>query len=617
MGLRTLWSARGTKGSTPRLPPLPAPGDFTADRRLIGISALAAVMGLVAALMAVLLLRLIGLFTNLFYYQRASFALSSPAGTPLGPWAVVVPVVGGIIIGLMARYGSERIRGHGIPEAMEAILIGRSRMKPREAILKPISSAVAIGSGGPFGAEGPIIMTGGAVGSVIAQAFHLTASERKTLLVAGAAAGMSATFGTPFAAVLLAVELLLFEWKPRSLVPVAVAAALAAIVRPWLLGPGPLFPMAPHLAPPVRVYPFALMVGLAAGLLSVGLTVAVYAAEDAFRKLPFHWMWWPSLGGLAVGIGGLVEPRALGVGYDVIADLLAGKYVPAALLGLVVVKAAIWAISLGSGSSGGVLAPLLIMGGSLGALVAAWSPAGDRTLWPLVAMSAALGGTMRSPLTAVAFALELTHDMNVLPVLLVAAIAADALTVLMLKRSILTEKVARRGYHLSREYSVDPLEALSVAEVMTTDVISIPASLPVDELIKERLVSGHQGFPVIDQTGAVIGVVTRTNLLRRTTESQEGLVASDIVDRAPIVVHSNETCRTAAERMAEAGVGRLPVISDDGQHRLVGIVTRSDLLKPRARRVEEELLRERFFGRRPTAATPAAPPRDRPAGPRE
>jgi CBS domain-containing protein len=374
--------------------------------------------------------------------------------------------------------------------------------------------------------------------------------------------------------------------------------------------------MQPHPALPGRVYPFALVVGLGAGLLSVGLTVAVYAAEDAFKKLPFHWMWWPALGGLAIGIGGLFEPRALGVGYDVIGDLLSGRYFPAALLGLIVVKAAIWAISLGSGSSGGVLAPLLMMGGSLGALVAAWSPAGDRTLWPLVAMAATLGGTMRSPLTAVAFALELTHDITTVPALLLAAIAADALTVLMLKRSILTEKVARRGYHLSREYSVDPLEALSVAEVMTREVKSIPATMPVEALIREGYLSAHQGYPVVDQAGTVIGVVTRTNLLRGSAESQAEMLVSDLVDRPPIVVHASETCRTAAERMAEAGVGRLPVIVDDGQRKLVGIVTRSDLLKPRARRAEEEMLRERFLGRGARGGAPAMPPRDRPAGSR-
>jgi len=612
---RTLWSVRGSEGSTPGLPPLPAPGDFTADRRLIALSALAGATGAIAAVVAVVLLRLIGLFTNLFYYQRVSFALVAPGGSPLGPLAVGVPVLGGLIIGLMARYGSERIRGHGIPEAMEAILIGRSRMRPREAVLKPISSAISIGSGGPFGAEGPIIMTGGAFGSLVAQAFRLSASERKTLLVAGAAAGMSATFGTPFAAVLIAVELLLFEWKPRSLIPVGVASALAAIVRPWLVGAGPLFPMAAHAALPAGAYPFVAMVGLGAGLLSVALTAAVYAAEDAFKKLPFHWMWWPAIGGLAIGLGGLVEPRALGVGYDVIGDLLAGHYVPAALLGLIVVKAAIWSLSLGSGSSGGVLAPLLIMGGSLGALVAGWSPGGDRTLWPLVAMAATLGGTMRSPLTAVAFALELTHDIEALPALLVAAIVADGLTVLMLKRSILTEKVARRGHHLSREYSVDPLEALAVRDVMTKDVKSILATRTIDDLLRERFVTGHQGYPVIDDEGRVIGVVTRTNLLRGSAETQAGMLVTDLIDRPPIVVHAGETCRTAAERMAEAGVGRLPVVGDDGRT-LVGIVTRSDLLKPRARRVEEELLRERFFGRRARRArdaAPATPPRDRPA----
>ena len=372
-------------------------GDFTAGARLIGISAIAVGVGVLCSGVAVILLRLIALFTNLFYYGSLSLVERSPAGHHLGWWSVLVPVAGGLIIGLMARYGSERIRGHGIPEAMEAILIGGSRMQPRVALLKPLSSAISIGSGGPFGAEGPIIMTGGSLGSLVAQAFHMTSSERKTLLVAGAAGGMSAVFATPMAAVLLAVELLLFEWKPRSLIPVALASFVANLLRPYLLGAGPMFPVAPHDVLPAASLLGAGAVGRLAGLLAVALTAAVYAAEDAFHKLPIHWMWWPAIGGLVVGLGGMIQPRALGVGYDIIEQLLRGDYVPRALVGLIVVKAVIWAIALGSGTSGGVLAPACHHGRrALGAALAfSILPGSDRgRLWPLVAMAATMGGTM-------------------------------------------------------------------------------------------------------------------------------------------------------------------------------------------------------------------------------
>src|SRR5919201_149351 len=348
------WRApHAAQRSTPALPVVPMPGDFTVDARLVKIATIAVFVGIGGAALAFGLIRLIGLVTNLFYYRRFSFQFSSPAGSPLGAAAVIVPVLGGLIIGFMARYGSERIRGHGIPEALEAILIGGSRMQPRVALLKPISSAIAIGSGGPFGAEGPIIMTGGALGSIVGQGLPLSASERKTLLVAGAAAGMSATFATPFAAILLAVELLLFEWKPRSLVPVALASVAAALVRPYFLGTGPLFPVAPHAALHASAYGFSVFVGLAAGALSVVLTIGVYAAEDAFKHVPVHWMWWPAIGGAVIGIGGLICPQALGVGYDVISQLLHESYAARAILILVLIKGTIWSVSLGSGTSGG------------------------------------------------------------------------------------------------------------------------------------------------------------------------------------------------------------------------------------------------------------------------
>ncbi|HMJ07451.1 MAG TPA: chloride channel protein, partial [Pyrinomonadaceae bacterium] len=458
-------------------------GDFTTSRRVVRISLLAIIIGLFSAGIAFVLLRLIAFFTNLFFFQRFSTATASPADNTLGWMVVIVPVVGGLIIGLIARYGSERIRGHGIPEAIEAILLKGSRVEPKVAVFKPIASAISIGSGGPFGAEGPIIMTGGAFGSMIAQFFHLTSSERKTLLVAGAAAGMSATFAAPIAAILLAVELLLFEWKPRSFIPVALASGAAAAGRRYLLDPGPLFPVPPHPSMVGLDALFACIIaGILAGLLSMLLTKAVYASEDAFAKLPIHWMWWPAIGGVAIGLGGLLFPQALGVGYDTIGALLQGDVPIKIIIGVLVVKSAIWAISLGSGTSGGVLAPLLMMGGALGGLEAMVLPAEGAGFWPLVSMGAILGGTMRSPLTGIVFALELTHDINMLLPLLIAVTIAHGFTVLTLGRSILTEKIARRGFHMSREIALDPMEVTFTREVMRTDIIALPETLSIKEL---------------------------------------------------------------------------------------------------------------------------------------
>ena len=587
-------------------------GDFSAEARLVGISAIAMTIGACCALAALVLLRLIDLFTNLFYFQHLSLQPRSPADHALGWASVLVPMLGGLIVGLMARYGSERIRGHGIPEAMEAILIGRSRMSPKVAILKPVSSAIAIGSGGPFGAEGPIIMTGGSIGSIVAQAFHLTAAERKALLVAGAAGGMSAVFNTPLAAVLLAVEILLFEWKPRSLIPVALAAAVAALLRPYLLGSGAMFPVTPHGLLPTIDLLGAVPVGLLAGVLAMALTLAVYGAEDAFRRLPLHWMWWPVLGGLVVGLGGMVQPKALGVGYGLIGDLLRGEYVARALFGLIVVKGLIWSIALGSGTSGGVLAPLLMMGCALGALEASALPGADRALWPLVSMAAALAGTMRLPLTSVIFALELTHDLNALPALLIASVVSYGLNVLVLKHSILTEKVARRGYHITQEYAVDPLERLSVGAVMTTEVVAVPAALPVRDLLGQYFFGGgrskHSGYPVVDKLGNLLGVITRSDLLEHwITGLIDGskdadvlgngaIIAYDLISRQSITAYPSESCRIAAERMAQMGVKQLPVVSPDDPNKLIGIVTVGDLLKAHQRLFEEEGKRERFYG---------------------
>ncbi|MGB7845151.1 MAG: chloride channel protein [Candidatus Acidiferrum sp.] len=577
-------------------------GDFTTTWRVLPISLLAMAIGVLCAFVALVLLRLIGLFTNLLYFGRWSAAMVSPVGNHLGLFSVLVPIGGALIIGVMARYGSERIRGHGIPEAIEAILMNGSRVEPKVAFLKPLSSAISIGSGGPFGAEGPIIMTGGAFGSMIAQLFHLTSAERKTLLVAGAAGGMSATFASPVAAVLLAVELLLFEWKPRSLIPVALASAVAAVVRRYILGFGPLFPVPLH---PLFIGPKGLLgcalVGLLAGALSALLTISVYAAEDAFQHLKIHWMWWPAIGGLAIGLGGLIFPQALGVGYDTIGQLLQGTVTTKVILGVLLVKWFIWAVSLGSGTSGGVLAPLLMMGGALGGLEAMFLPNEGAGFWPLISMGAILGGTMRSPFTSIVFAFELTHDANVFLPLLVGSVIAHAFTVLTLKRSILTEKVARRGYHLSREYAVDPLELLYVREVMQTGILALRENALLEDLVVSEQWQRWQAqrlLPIVDEHERLLGVTTYENIRKWKEESREAIskrTLSELARTGTFSVYSDETLRVIVYRMAENGITRMPVV-DRESGKLQGIVSLEGLLKARTRHLEEERHREQTLG---------------------
>ncbi|HEX5501634.1 MAG TPA: chloride channel protein [Thermomicrobiales bacterium] len=588
-------------------------GDFETTARVLPISLLAVGIGILSAFVALALLRLINLFTYLFFYQKldhwwdTALVSPAPARATLGPAIILVPIIGSFIIGLMARYGSERIRGHGIPEALEAILINGSRIEPRVAILKPLSSAISIGSGGPFGAEGPIIMTGGAFGSMIAQFFRLTSAERKTLLVAGAAGGMAATFASPVAAILIAAELLLFELKPRSLVPVALASVAATIVRRYILGPGPLFPLAQPTPVIIGlgVVGGCIVVGILAGALSTLLTSMVYAAEDAFTKLPIHWMWWPMLGGLVVGIGGFIQPKALGVGYDIIREMVQGGMAIKFLFGILIVKSIIWSVSLGSGTSGGVLAPLLMMGGALGGLMATFLPHQVPGFWALVGMGAILGGTMRSPFTGIVFAVELTHDVNMLLPLTIAAFISHLFTVLVLKRSILTEKVARRGYHLSREYAVDPLEILFVREVMRTNIVALPESAtPAELALSFRANHGGHGqylYPVVGPDRRLKGVVTRADL-QGLLEDRGGVSPdghsrqlADLIKPEAVVAYTDEPLRKVVYRMAETGLTRFPVLDRKDGDRLSGMVALNDLLRAREHNLQEERRREQVL----------------------
>ena len=579
-------------------------GDFTASPELLRLVPLALAVGAFGAGISLALLDMIGFFTNLFYYQRISVHLVSPNANTLGAIAVVIPIGGGLIIGLMARFGSEQIRGHGIPEAMERILINGSRVQPRLAVLKPISSAISIGTGGPFGAEGPIILTGGAVGSIVGQLFHLTAAQRRSLLVAGAAAGMSAVFGTPVAATLFGVELLAFEFKPRSMVLIGLAAATAdglrmVMANAGLVAPQPLFPVPSHLPLGGVVLLGAAAVGIVTGGAAWLMTQFVYRAEDAFKTLTrhLHWMWWPMIGGLIIGVGGLINPRTLGVGYNTIHAELLGQLGVGALVLLFVVKLVIWSGALGSGTSGGILAPILIMGAALGGVLGHVLPGATPGVWALIGMAGALAGVTRSPFTAIIFAFELTHDQNSLLALLVVATVSHLVSVLVLKRSILTEKVARRGFHVMREYAVDPLEATFVREVMDTDVYTVEPTRQLTD-IYQALSEGSRErrqrlYPVLSTDGRLVGVLPWSTVLAARDHPARQVHEAMIPPIA--MAHPEEILRSVADRMAACDLGVIPVVASNDTSHLVGLITQFDLLQARQKLLEEERHAERVM----------------------
>lgn len=565
-----------------------------ADRRLLLVSGLAIVIALGAGVLAEALMALIGLVTNVSFYGRWSPAFTSPAGNTLGAWVILVPVLGGLIVGVLARWGSPAIRGHGIPEVMERVLLDESRIPPRVTLLKPIGSAISIGTGGPFGAEGPIIASGGALGSLVGQALRITADERKTLLAAGAAAGMSAVFGSPVSATLLAVELLLFEYRPRSLAPVALASAAAAGVRIAVHGPTAVFPMEFIATPSGMALAAYTVIGVLIGWLGVVITKGLYRIEDAFERLPIHWMWWPALGGLSVGLVGYLSPRTLGVGYDNIQQLLDGSLAGQALLLLVVAKLISWSIALGSGTAGGTLAPLFTIGGGAGVLVGASVAAAlpmlgiDPRVAGLVGMAAAFTGASRALLASVVFAFEATHQpMGLLP-LLAGCTGAYLISLRTMRYTIMTERLARRGTPVITEYSADFLERLLVREYSTRTVVTLPDDATVAATrawLSGADASTHQGFPVIDGTGRLVGLLTRRDILNPVAADDAQL--RTLIRRAPTVVTGRHSLRDAADKMVQARVGRLPVLADDGSGRVVGIISRSDLLAAHERRLDE------------------------------
>ncbi|HEX7477185.1 MAG TPA: chloride channel protein [Polyangiales bacterium] len=569
------------------------------DRRVVTISGIAILIAITAGLVAQLLTRLIGLITNLAFYGRFSTAFVSPADHRLGAWVVAIPVLGGVVVGLMARFGSKAIRGHGIPEAMEQVLTNQSRIPARITFLKPLSAAIAIGTGGPFGAEGPIIVTGGALGSLAGQVLKTTAFERKTLLSAGAAAGMAATFGSPVSAVLLAIELLLFEYHPRSLIPVALAAVTATGVRMTFVGAAPVFAMQDLVQPSGAALASYVVLGALVGVASVGVTRAVYAVEDGFERLPIHWMWWPALGGVAVGSIGYFAPRTMGVGYDNIEHILSGGMLAKPVLVLCTLKFLSWAISLGSGTSGGTLAPLLTIGGGLGATLGTLGVALapnltiDVRIAALVGMAAMFAGASRALLASVVFAFEATRQpLGLLP-LLGGCTSAFLVSSLLMRNSIMTEKLARRGVRALGEYSADFLSLISVRECALRPVVQLRGDDSVETVRKwlasEAEGTRHQGFPVVDEAGLLIGVLTRRDLI--STPSAAARRVSELIHLEAIVIYDDCSLRDAADCMARAHVGRLPVVSRAQPRRVIGILTRSDLVDAHVRRLDDHQLR--------------------------
>jgi H+/Cl- antiporter ClcA len=572
------------------------------DRRAVWISTLAIGLGIVSALVAYVLTSLIGLITNVAFYGRISSAFVSPANNHLGLWVIAIPAIGGLIVGLMAKWGSKAIRGHGIPEAMEQILRNESRIPARITWLKPVSSAIVIGTGGPFGAEGPIIATGGALGSLLGQLIHVTADERKTLLAAGAAAGMAAIFAAPVSAVLLAIELLLFERRARSLIPVAFATATATSIRYSLEGSDAFFAMSAIAPPGIAALLIYTLLGALLGVIGVGITKLVYGIEDAFEKLPIHWMWWPAMGGLVVGVVGYANPQTLGVGYDNIAAILNGQLALNALIALCILKFISWSIALGSGTSGGTLAPLFTVGGALGGiagmLLSGWFPGlgVDPRIAALVGMAALFAGASRAFLASVVFAFETTLQPHGLLPLLAGCAAAYLVSGLLMRHTIMTEKIIRRGVRVPSDYSADYLDQVSVGAICSRDVVSLKSTDLVSEIRKwindEGKQSQHQGFPVF-KSGVLIGVVTRKDLLKPNIPLDACI--ESLVQRTPLVVQESHSAREAADHMVEANVGRLIVVADENFTQMIGIVTRGDLLAAHTQRLKEARKVERHL----------------------
>ena len=576
----------------------------SSDFRMLTVSALAALIGLAAGLVAYVLYSLIAILTNLVFYQQFSLKLPTITSNPLGWLVIVVPAIGGLIVGVMAKYGTEKIKGHGIPEAMEAVLVNKSRIAPNVAILKPISAAIAIGTGGPFGAEGPIIQTGSALGSLVGQLIHTTAAERKVLLACGAAAGMAATFNTPVAAVVLVIELLLFEFKSRSFIPLVISSVLATVVHIILIGSGPLFSVQPVDFGMPLALPYYIILGILCGLMGVGFSNALYWVEDQFERLPIDKVWWPAIGALGLGIIGFFVPRVLGVGYGTITDILNARLALSTLLLVMFFKALALVISLGSGTSGGLLAPMFMsgaaMGGAFAVIINQIIPSANLSpaACALVAMAAVFGSSARATFAMMIFAFEITRDYNgILPLMLVCVIA-DGVAMYLMRNTIMTEKLARRGLHIPQDFEADVLQQISVGEIMDRQPGAVLSTMKVSELADyiargDKTLTRHQGFPIVDEENRLVGIITWGDITQAIAANvAEQKTVLEAGNSSPVVTYPDELMHDAVLKMLQNNIGRLPVVDRQSPLKLVGYLGRSAVMEARMRRLHEENVRE-------------------------
>lgn len=552
-------------------------------RRMLTISFYSFLIAIATSVIAKFLVLLINLITNISFYGRVSLNHNSPADNTLGLFVILLPAIGGLIVGLMAYYGSKAIRGHGIPEAMEQILTNQSKIKPTITYLKPISSAISIGTGGPFGAEGPIIATGGALGSTLGQLIKISHYERKILLAAGATAGMSAIFGSPLAAIFLAVELLLFEFSSKSIIPVAIACITGAAGHHFLFDAGVTFPMPDFAFPDNSALAIYTGIGLLVGVISVGVSKAVYIIEEWFEKIPVHWMWWQAIGGLVVGVVGYFAPHTLGVGYDNISNLLSGNMGMQVILSLCIMKFISWAIALGSGTSGGTLAPLLTIGGAtgslIGLLIVQLFPGTEISipLTALVGMAAMFAGASRALLTSIIFALETTMQSNALLPLMGACVASYIVSYFLMEHNIMTEKIARRGIKTPDSYRPNVLERFSVGQVFDKEpllVQDMKSILEVKNWIKtQEIDETAECIMVIDKDEQYKGVINFTELLSITEENENNSIGSLI--QQPFLINTNDSLLEAIELMAQHDSDILTV---EANNSIVGILSLKNIL---------------------------------------
>jgi H+/Cl- antiporter ClcA/predicted transcriptional regulator len=587
----------------------------TGGFRLYFVSLLSVPIGILGGLAAWLLFKLIGLFSNLVFYHKYSFTLPMDlADQKLGPWLLLIPAAGGLIVGLMSKYGTSKIRGHGIPEAMEAVLINKSKIQPRVALLKPLSVAVSIGTGGPFGAEGPIIQTGGALGSLFGQLIEVSGGERKVLLASGAAAGMAATFSTPISAVIFAIELLLFEFSPRSFIPLAISSTIAMTVHDTLVGSGPLFHVLPMDFGVPFSLPFYALLGVLCGLGAVGFSRLFYWVEEQFERLPLDPLWWPAIGGLGLGVIGLIDPRVLGVGYSTITSILNDQLVLLSLISILVWKSLALLISLGSGTSGGLLAPMFTMGAAIGGIFAmllnlafpnlGLSPAA----FAMVGMAALFAAASRATFAFIIFAFELTRNYDSILPLMLSCVIATAVALRLSSHSIMTERLARRGLRVDQNYEVDPFRQTKVKDAMVAVPHALQETTTVAE-IASRIASHdlplslQQSFPLLDEAGKLSGMLSKGDMLLALEEGNAGMSVIEVGSRHPIVTFEDETLHDALGRMLAHDVASLPVVERGDVGKMVGFLTRASMLESRLGRFQEEHVREKgLFGKFPGKA---------------